>query len=208
MSNSDQWGVGNQADAKAFDKTKVYNTEVELIFGEHPHSRRDDNIYARYPDGHIEEFDGHRRLIDINIQSRNYLKESGLSGDQIRKECVGTVSVDGIQLIEEFGRDPIRMMSRLQTLIEKYQEHESNWFNAYDRAKLPGRKIWYHDQPATIVRLIEDQGCIMIATEPGFKPPRAGDDPEEHDYWGDWKEGDHYEVKDSVLSPHIWWWRR
>lgn len=204
---SDQWGVGNKSNEKAFDKTKLGGGEVELIFGEHPHSRRDNNIYARTSDGTIYDFDGHRRLIDISITSSNYLKESDMSGDQIRKQCIGRVSVDGIQLIEEFGREPLRMMRHLESLIEKYSEHESNWFSADDRAKLPGRKIWYHDHPATIRRLIEDQGALIIVTEPGFKPPHAGNDPDEHDYWDDWKEGDHYQVKEEVLSPHIWWWR-
>jgi len=199
----DQWGVGDQKDAKAFDTVP----QGELIFGQFPHSRSDNNIYLRRPDGSVEDFDGFRRLIDIEIKSSNYMKESYLSGDEVRKSVIGKVFVDGVCLIEEFGREPLRMMRHLETLIEKYQEHESGWFNKRDREKLVGRKIYYHDQPATIVRLIEDQGCIMIATEPDFVPPARDKDEDSHDYWEDWKQGDHYEVKDEVLSPHIWWWR-
>lgn len=207
MNNQDQWGVGKNADAKAFDKTKLGENEVELIFGEHPHARNDNTIYARAGDGTIYDFDGHRRLIDIEIKSKNYLKESGLSGDEIRKEVTGKIFVDGIQVYEVSGREVASTLLRIHHLIIKIGEHSSHWFSAEERKNMIGRKIWYHDQPATIIRTIDDQGAIIIATEPGFKPPRSSEDPDEYDYWDDWKEGDHYEVKDDVLSPHIWWWR-
>lgn len=199
----DQWGVGDQKDAKAFDIVP----QGELIFGQFPHSRNDNNVYLRRPDGSIEDFDGFRRLIDIEIKSSNYMKESYYSGDEVRKSVIGKIFVDGVCLVEEFGRDPVHMMRRLESLIEKYQEHESQWFNAKERQKLIGRKIYYHDQPATIVRLIEDQGCIIVATEPDFKVPRNNHDDDDYDYWDDWKKDDHYEVKTEVLDPHIWWWR-
>jgi len=44
----EQWGVGAKASAKAFMQTKVGKETVELIHGEHPHSRSDNNIYARW----------------------------------------------------------------------------------------------------------------------------------------------------------------
>lgn len=200
---SDGWGVGDKADAPAFDTIK----EGELIFGEHPHSRQDNNIYLRRKDGSIEDFDGFRRRIDIDIKSTNYLKESEYSGDQVRKRVIGKIIVDDIPLVEEFGRDPVEIMRRLERLVTEYSEHPSGWFNKKDRDGLVGRKIWYHDQPATIQSLIEDQGCIMIALEPGAKAPERDRDEDEEDPWEDWLEGDHYVVKDEVLSPHIWWWR-
>jgi hypothetical protein len=198
---SDQWGVGDQADAKAFDTVP----EGELIFGQYPHSRQDNNIYLRRPSGDIVPFDGHRRLIDIDIKSSNYEKESEWSGDEIRKSVTGTVTVDGVQLVEEFGRDPINMMRRLERVIETYSEHESRWFDKKAREAMVGRKIYYHDQPATIKRLIESQGAIIIECGAGFKPPTR--DEEDEGDWEDWKVDGHYEVKDDVLSPHIWWWR-
>src|SRR6266550_5734358 len=82
---TDKWGVGNKKDEKAFAKTFVGSREVELFFGEFPHSRSDNNIYARWPDGRIDEFDGHRVLVSVELSMKNYLKESELSGDEIRK---------------------------------------------------------------------------------------------------------------------------
>lgn len=204
---NDQWGVGDQADAKAFDTID----EGELIFGQFPHSRRDNNIYLRRGEGDIVAFDGFRRKIDIEIKSDNYLKDSEYSGDEIRKTVTGQVFVDGVQLIEEFGRDPQKMMHRLDRLIDKYSEHESNWFSKKERDNMVGRKIYYYDQPATIIRLVESQGAVIIATEAGFKIGQRHLEEEDDfvgEYWDEWKVGDHYEVKDSVLSPHIWWWRK
>ena len=198
---SEQWGVGDQADAKAFDTV----AEGYLIFGQFPHSRRDNNIYLRRPSGSIVPFDGFRRLIDIQIESSNYEKESELSGDEIRKSVVGKIIVDGVPLVEVFGREPQRVMKNLDRLIDEYSEHPSNWFDKKSREALPGRKIWYHDQPATIKSIIEKQNAVIIETEPGFRPPTRGDD--DFDSWDDWKVDGHYEVKDDVLSPHIWWWR-
>lgn len=201
---SEQWGVGDQADAKAFDTVP----EGELIFGQFPHSRRDNNIYLRRPDGEIVPFDGHRRLIDVEITSSNYEKESEYSGDEIRKSVTGSIIVDGVKLVEIFGREVQQVMKWVDRAIDQFSEHESQWFSKKAREALPGRKIYYYNQPATIKRIIEDQGCLIVETEPGFVAPNRNDDEDDFDTWEDWKVDGHYEVKDDVLSPHIWWWRK
>lgn len=206
MTTESKWGVGDKADTTAFDTTTVGGRIVELIFGEYPHSRRDNNTYARDPiSGVIHEFDGHRRLIDVRIESSNYLKSSSLSGDEIRKAVTGRIICDGTQVYEFFHRDPASALLKAHHLLGVLSEHESGWLSADERMRLVGRKIYYHDVPSTITRLIEDQGCLMIAIEPGAQPVIRGKDAE--DVWEDWRTGDHYEVKDDVLSPHIWWWR-
>ena len=202
---NEQWGVGDQADAKAFDTVP----EGELIFGQFPHSRRDNNIYLRRPNGTVVAFDGHRRLIDVDIKSSNYEKDSEWSGDEIRKQVVGSISVDGVKLVEIFGREVQQVMKQVDRAIDEYSEHPSEWFNKNARERLPGRRIWYYNQPATIKYIIESQNAIIIETGPNFTPPIRKDDDEldEIDDWEDWKVDGHYEVKDEVLSPHIWWWR-
>ena len=91
---SDEWGPGDLSKAKTFGWTTIGEEKdggaLELFFGEHPHSRRDDNIYARDDHGNVYGFDGHRPLIDVTFRSYNYLKSSHLSGDEIRKggQCV------------------------------------------------------------------------------------------------------------------------
>lgn len=202
---SEQWGVGDQADAKAFDTI----AEGELIFGEFPHSRRDDNIYLRRPDGDIIPFSGHRRLIDVDIKSSNYYKDSEYSGDEIRKSVTGSIIVDGVKLVEVFGRGVQQVMKNIDRAIDEYSEHSSQWFSKKARAEMPGRHIYYYNQPAVIKYLIEDQGCIIIETGPDFiAPTRNDDEDDDFDTWEDWKVDGHYEVKEDVLSPHIWWWRK
>ncbi len=48
MDNENNWGVGDCADAKAFDTAIVNGRSVDLIHGEHPHSRSDNTTYARF----------------------------------------------------------------------------------------------------------------------------------------------------------------
>ena len=203
---SEQWGVGDQAEAKAFDTI----AEGDLIFGQFPHSRQDNNIYLRRPDGRIVPFDGHRRLIDVEVKSSNYEKDSEWSGDEIRKSVTGSIIVDGVKLVEIFGREVQQVMKWVDRAIDEYSEHPSNWFRKKAREQMPGRRIFYYNQPATIKRIIEDQNAIIIETGPDFIPPIRKDDEEddEHEYWSDWKVDGHYEVKVDVLSPHIWWWRK
>lgn len=201
---SEQWGVGDKADAKAFDTI----AEGELIFGQFPHSRRDNNIYLRRPDGRIVPFDGHRRLIDVEVKSSNYEKESEFSGDEIRKSVVASIIVDGVKLVEVFGREVVDTLRRVERAIEEYSEHESQWFSKKAREQMPGRRIYYYNQPATIKYIIEDQNAIIIETGPNFQAPIRVDDEDDFDSWDDWKVDGHYEVKEDVLSPHIWWWRK
>src|ERR1051326_6599782 len=136
---SERWGVGDQADSRAFDTTTVDGRIVELIHGEHPHSRRDDNTYARDPiTGAIHEFDGHRRLIDIKIESSNYLKESDFSGDQIRKTVTGTIISDGTQVYEFSHRTVEAVLLQAHRLLQGLQEHESGWLSADERIRRRG----------------------------------------------------------------------
>lgn len=98
MSKNEKWGFG-KGDTEPFAITwlgKNKNQQLELLWGEHPHSRSNDNMYARTPSGTIFEFAGHRALIDIEFKSYNYLKESELSGDQIRKGGICKIISDKV----------------------------------------------------------------------------------------------------------------
>lgn len=205
---SERWGVGDQADSRAFDTTTVEDSIVELIHGEHPHSRNDNSVYGRNPvTGAVHEFDGHRRLIDITIKSSNYLKTSDFSGDEIRKSVVGAIISDGTQVYEFSHRTVEAVLLQAHRLLQVLQEHESGWLSADERMRLPGRKIYYHEMPAMIQYVIEDQGCVMISIARDAMNTRIRG-KEIAELWEDWLDADgDYAVKDDVLSPHIWWWR-
>src|SRR5690349_3436109 len=86
MSTEDQWGYGNPKDTKPFGRQRMDDgSPFDIVWGEHPHGRQDNRMYARFPDGRIEDFDGHRVRTHVELRTFNYLKCSGLSGNEVRK---------------------------------------------------------------------------------------------------------------------------
>lgn len=209
-----KWGVGDRANDPPFATTFLGAHRVELIHGQYKHSYSSNNVYARTPSGTIYEFDGHRTLINFSIESSNYLKSSDLSGDEIRKQVFGKIYANGVQIWEVFGREPEEMLLRLYHDFQKLRsvgEIGGGWLHETERAKLIDRPIWYHDQPATIIRLVEDQGCVIVKTDPSWQPPRSSmqdmGDGNLRSYYDDYKVEDHYEIKTEITSEHIGWWR-
>lgn len=205
MTELEKWGVGSKKDAKPFDSVSVNGRPYDLIFGEHPHSRNDNNVYARSSSGDIEAFDGHRLCWRVEVEERNYLKQSELSGDEVRKGGSYRLFVDGECIYEGFCRSVEYGMKAAGRMMEALGDVcGGDWLRAKDRERLVGRPIYYHGVPAVISSLIVDQGCVIIHPADGHKlkaPPHV-DDPE--DWLLDHEDG----VKDEVTSPHIWWWRR
>jgi hypothetical protein len=203
--NSPKWGEGDTANIKPFGKTFMGNEEVQLFHGEHPHSRNDNNTYARTKQGYIYGFDGHRVLIDITFKTNNYLKSSGISGDEIRKsgECI--ISADR-EPIYAFGFREINWaLNKAGYLLTVLSEHSSGILVKSERDKLPGRKIYYDRTPAIITRLVHgDVGTIIIEAEHGhnFPQPIYSIENDEID-----EDHDDKRIKEDILSNKIWWHR-
>jgi hypothetical protein len=199
MSN-EQWGVGNAKDSKAFDTTTCGTGNnaktIELIHGEHPHSRRDNTTYARTKDGRIYGFDGHRAPIKIEIEEYNYLKESELSGDEIRKGCSVKVFAGGVQIFDEFHRDYHRGYLMAKAYIDAISEMGHRF--PKEPEKLIGKVIGYREQLCKIDRVIVEQGCLILSTVDG-KPFKR------HFLYSedDWEE--ETSIKVEITSPHICW---
>ena len=194
------WGVGDQAMAKPFAVAMVGKTQVELITGQHPHSRSDNRHYARWPDGRIEEFDGHRIQIRVELQTYNYLKESELSGDQVRKGGTGRIFFNARQVYEWFFRDVQQACRQTDRLIGELLACPANLWESDVVAKLRGRRVFYRDTPAVISSVILDQGCVLLQAE---TPDGQFPSPP-------WRERDDIleaDVKVEVIDPHIWWFR-
>jgi len=195
---SEQWGVGNSAKEKPFATTKVEGEVVELIFGEHPHSRSANTVYARWPDGSIEGFDGHRTCLRIDIKESNYLKRSELSGNEVRKSCVANMYYDDKLVYVEGARSADALLRRLPDVLMKLDEHPADLRKG--DADLVGRTIYYNDQPATIESYDPETGSMHIKPDGcTFKKPAwaRGDEDE-------WADG----VSDDLLSPSIYWFRQ
>lgn len=191
------WGVGNEADSKSFATAVVGKENVELIFGEHPHSRQDNNIYARYKNGEVQEFDGHRLCFKIEIEEYNYLKTSGLSGNEIRKGCSGKLFVNGVQCYDTFHRNYDSCYQNVKKFISDMEMYWS-WF-PFDTQSMIGKIIGYREQLFKIDYIIVDQGSMILKTVDGR--------PRKRFLWEDEKE---FEPEDSVkveiTSDAITWY--
>jgi hypothetical protein len=197
--SDDQWGAGDPAKWSDHGTVRVRNRDYPLIYGEHPHSRSDNRHYVKLGEGEPTGFSGHRILTDVRLTSSNYLKSSGLSGDDVRAAGSGEILADGVVVFEFFFRDVQWALLRAHHLIGELMEHSSGWMIKSERDRLKGRKIYYREVPAIITGLVVDQGCVMISTESGqpFPPPVYDKDDDEQEST----------IKDEVLSKHIWWHR-
>lgn len=212
-----QWGYGKGSPygtrlgetstaPKPFDRVAVGETAVDLLFGEHPHSRRDNNIYARFPDGRMEGFDGHRVLCTVLFQDYNYLKTSGLSGNEVRKGGTCTITMNGFQCATFFYRDLTWALLEAHRQIAKIQDFDVHLWQEEDRAALVGRKVYYRNHPAIITAFYEEDMDVILMADGGTFPLAAYQ--QERDAGEMWDDEETAHVKDSIFSPHIWWYRR
>ncbi len=200
----DIWGVGNKADSKSFRKVEVKGYgEVDLIHGEHPHSRQDNTTYARDKHGKCHEFSGHHYLMGFKYEQYNYMKESHYSGDEIRKGGTLSFTANGKVFYSCMVRDAREAALKYVALYRKFVEGPIQWWEDAEVEALKGRKIYYRDTPAVIKYMIRDQGCVIIEPEEGHKFPMPG--------WAKRDGGACYDpdesVKTSILSESIYWYR-
>jgi hypothetical protein len=199
---TDKWGPGDKF--KSFDTVLVDKSIMELGFGEHPHSRSDNNMYVRTPGGDIIGFDGHRVLVKVVVESSNYMKQSELSGDEVRKWCVATIYLNGVVARKLEGRDPKRLLLKAHESIDDLLEMScSVWRNGSD---LVDRKIYYRNTPAIIQHINVETAELFIIPENGQfpPPPHAVEDGGMADWLDDY--GDGMIINDN--DPAIWWWRK
>lgn len=205
----EQWGAGDPSKWSDWGTVKLGDArkgrDWKLIWGEYKHSYSDNKMYIvplnpDYDKG-IEplEFDGHRILIDVHLTSKNYRKESQLSGDEVRKGGSCKILADGEVVFEFFFRDVHWALRKADSLIGKLSEHPLDWLKKEEREKLVGRKVYYYLTPAVISSVIVDQGCVILKTEDGKSFPQAP--------WQDIEPEDDMEVKIEIIDSNVWWWR-
>jgi hypothetical protein len=199
--SGDHWGAGDPAKWMDHGKIMMHGKSYQLIYGEHPHSIQN-NLHYALIDGKPVEFDGHRTLISIRLEALNYLKQSELSGDEIRSGGSGTIQADGVQVFEFFFRDVQWALLKAHSLIGQLSEHSSGWLIKSEREKLIGRPIFYRERDAIIENLIVDEGCLMVRREDGAPfPEPIYSTPDDHC-------APETLVKVEVLDPNIWWFRK
>lgn len=185
-----------------FDKVKVGEQWVDLLHGEHPHSRQDNKTYARFPNGMIEGFNGHRLIHEITITESNYLKTSGLSGNEVRKSCVGVVKINGHEVYRVGRREAEPTLIAILAALPRIHDDWPRYRDLIE-GKLPGRKVYYRDHPGVIESVYGDR--VTIATEDGESFPLCAHEKESM------REGEEVERRSVIVTtfndPHIWWFR-
>ena len=202
VDREEEWGVGNRADEEAFATAIVGEHTVDLITGEHPHSRSYDSHYARWKDGEIEGFDGYRSLFDIEITSNNYLKTSGLSGNEVRKGGECKIKVNGKVVHSFFHRDPQRALRKADRMIDRIIAHPVWRGDVGPFQEMVGRKVYWREVPAVVTYWVEGEGSVLIEAEKGHKFVK----PPYYDEY-DWEPDQEKVVKADLFDNHIWWWR-
>jgi hypothetical protein len=202
---SNEWGPGDRFDQ--FDTVWVEGQLMDLGFGEHPHSRSDNNFYVRSKTGAITGFDGHRVQVKVVVETENYMKESELSGDEVRKTCTATIYLNGVVARVLDGRDPQRMlMASYRALDELFDMGCSVW---KDGDELIGRKIYYQHTPAVIERIDAEQAKVFVVPEkPGMFAVPAYAMEDGPDAIRDWLDDYGAGLYVSDRSKDIWWWRK
>jgi len=201
-----EFGVGNAADAKAFATVHVGSKLVELFFGEHPHSYSDNSIYARFPGGPIYDFSGHRFLTKVVIEERNYIKQSDISGDEIRKGGRVSLFINDNKVAEEFTREWEYGLDIAKDLFRKIMNHPMDLWEDPEivRQRIEGRKVYYDNTPAVLRHWMPEQACVMVDAVPGMTfpmPAYAIEDSAEVEY------EERTSLKVEVFSERIWWHR-
>lgn len=200
------WMREHNQNTKPFAETTIGKTTLQLI-----HEYDESGTLrerAVYPNGHKEEFAGHRVPLRVEFEEYNYLKESELSGDEIRKGGTCRIFAAGEQVDEFFFRDVSNAILRASDRISRLWDCSCSWWSKTEREKLPGRRLYYRDFPAVVDRLIVEQGCLILKPDGAEKFPPSACDIEESKDLGGMEPSDGGYAKVEYWDPHIWWWRK
>ena len=197
--DSPQWGVGDQAGSEPIGQQVVGGRVVDLILGEHPHTRQDGTTYARFrgrdSGGEVVGFSGHYRRTGVRVEEYNYLKTSHLSGDEVRRGCKATISIDGVDVYEFGGRELLNVLSLVPAKLAALEDV------AIDLTKPDeaiGRKVYFRQHPA-MIKCLHDDGTVSLESADGPFPRAPWRDK------GD--DGSDTLVSEDVLARSIFWFR-
>lgn len=197
MSENERWGFGD-GDPKPFASSKMDDgSAFTLHQGEHPHTRHDGKVYAKFDNGSVEAFDGHRTLVDIQLRTFNYLKCSVLSGNEVRKGGQFRIRLNGMLVWCEFFREA---GSGLVLAQQRLTELLGLPVRFWDGEQFQGRKVWWCGHPAVVAGFSCDENesngnRLELKAENGRFPKQP------------WHDGTTGEITDNTLSPYIWWFR-
>lgn len=166
-----------------------------------------ENCYWACPMGenpsheNLIEFSGDAPTWGVTFERNNYIKHKW---DETSVECNGNcwITRNGKKFYHVPGRYMDYGLAKAQYLLVQLLEECPLYLNERDwREQALGRKIWYHDQPAMIQRITNDNELYIISDGiDEFKAPAHwGEDMD----WSDYSDG----LRTDLLSPNIYWFR-
>lgn len=158
----------------------------------------------KVPGAHWSSFNGERILVGIRLETWNERDSSDFKGyDRVEARCAAVVTFNNVRVWQRSGRDPMAVLALLPVDIMKLENIDPLIsFVTGDETKLIGRPIYYHNQPATIVSFLGEQGSVIIAPVDKWLP-RSSDLHELQERYDDPNAQINVEITDS----NIWWWR-
>lgn len=161
------------------------------------------------PDNYFVEINGElvpymdrwvkRPCFSFEIKESNHSKEKWDS-TSLNSSVNAKIYINRI-LVYEFGcRDLFYAFSRCQVLSTEMTEHS---FNFMDIDSEIGRKVFYHQQPATLERFQAGRVTLRAESEFTFTPDWA---LQEDDFDPD--DDDRRVIATDVFDSHIWWFRK
>lgn len=145
-------------------------------------------------------FDGHHIFWSFSYNPENYLKESELSGDEIRKGGYIRIFRNNSCVLRRFCREAHIAAAMMYSLLLECQD--ISWDLVVE-----GAKVYFWSTPAVIKSVLES-GDIILETEDGADFPLWGYEQE------DIKEGEEPNddwtntMKCHATDPGIYWWRK
>jgi hypothetical protein len=167
-------------------KTIINNKEVELAYNDKTQNHEFNGI----------NFIGHYRLVDFGYNSKTYLKESELSGDEWRKGGEIWVTLNGKKVYSEFCRKHEVAFAKLPLMVMKVQDFDFDYLQV-------GRKV-YHAGVPSVIDSVCDNGEITLRTEDGKPYEIYGHKKERPDEDDEWYDKDRVHFTDE----RIYWFRK
>lgn len=201
---SDQWGPGSKEHWRYKDETVLVDGRIARLFsGEHPHSRSDNNLYAELERDHVVGFSGHRVCTRVDVVESNYLKQSGLSGDDVRGRCEGLLYMnDRLVYGRQFGDVKFALLWFAANMHEFFEHPVQLWLGQEEEfPDLVGRKVYWKGVPAIVAHYFQDQGGVVVDAAKGFEFVIPS-----HETLAETEERE-TSIKDDLLSDSFGWFR-
>ena len=155
----------------------------------------------------------------FRVNANHYIKTKW-DETSINSRVVCTITRNDKDFYTFNTRDIDYAIAKAQTLLVELSEFPISFHSKNYIGKIIGRKIYYNHTPAIITRLIEEDLDLIINTEDGYEFPipihmlkciNNLSKEEQNVYFNEiqeWKdEGCNIEIKDSLFSENIWWFR-